>query len=149
VVALLRSLKQDASHAKLVGIIVAIGVNDAQRGTVPLDYVTKWKSDYAEMIGLARQLNSKVAVSTVLPVEDGMPLGTKYFDPALIEHLNSSIRQVASEKGVLLIDANKAFRRLKREGHYTTDGVHLTAEAYKIFSRELLSGVSSSCAIEN
>lgn len=148
-ITLLHKLKQNPERAKLSGIIVAIGVNDAQRMVLPPNYVTKWKINYAKMIDLALQLNSRVAVSTVLPVEDGMPLGTKYFDPILIKRLNALIRQVAKEKGVQLIDASKAFRRLKWERHYTVDGVHLTPNAYKVFANELLSGVSNLCAIKN
>lgn len=97
------------------------------------------------MIDLARQLNSTLAVSTVLPVEEGMPLGTKYFDPILIERLNASIRQVAKEKGIRLIDTNKTFLDINWKGHYTVDGVHLNADAYKAFAKELLSGVPSHC----
>lgn len=145
VITLLHEIKQNTERTKLSGIIVIIGVNDARRRDLPPNYVEKWKNDYAEMIDLARQLNSTLAVSTVLPVEDGMPLGSKYFDPILIEQMNTSIRQVAKEKGIRLIDTNKTFLNVNWKGHYTVDGVHLTSDAYKVFAKELLSGMPSLC----
>lgn len=107
---LLSNLKEKSMSPKLSGIIVAIGVNDSRRRDFPVSYVASWKKDYEEMIDIALQLNSSVSVSTILPVEDGMPLGAKYFDQSLIESLNATIRQVAKQKNVRLIDTNKIFR---------------------------------------
>lgn len=96
------------------------------------------------MINLAQQLNSRVVVSTILPVEENMPLGTKYFDPILIEQLNTSIRQVAKEKNVRLIDTNKIFLKTIKK-HFTVDGVHLTPDSYKIFTNKLMEGMPVNC----
>jgi len=145
VITLLHELKQKSNRAKLSGIVVAIGVNDARLRDLSPNYVAKWKNDYAEMINLALQLNSRVVVSTILPVEENMPLGTKYFDPILIGQLNTSIRQVAKEKNVRLIDTNKIFLNAIQKKHFTVDGVHLTPDSYKIFTNTLMQGMPVNC----
>ncbi len=116
---------------------------------LPADYASQWTHDYAEVIDLAKKLSPMVAVFTILPVEDGMPLGTPYFDPSLIDQLNSSIRQLAKEKDVRLIDANRKFLSVQWKGHYTVDGVHPTSVAYKTFDEELLSGTGALCSSRN
>lgn len=148
---LLSNLKEKNMGPKLSGIIVAIGVNDSRRRDFPVSYVASWKKDYEEMIDIALQLNSSVSVSTILPVEDGMPLGAKYFDQSLIESLNATIRQVAKQKNVRLIDTNKIFRDTVKK-HFTVDGVHLTPDAYKIFTQQIMAGMPRTChsaAFEN
>jgi lysophospholipase L1-like esterase len=131
--------------SKLSGIIVAIGVNDAMLRALPENYVNDWKKDYEEMIDLALQLSPTVSVYTILPVEDDMPLGSKYFDQSLIESLNATIRQVAQKKNVRLIDMNNIFRNTLQKKHFTVDGVHLTVDAYKVFTNQLKTNMSRTC----
>lgn len=145
VMSFLNSIKENPDSRKLNGIIVAVGVNDAHIGKLALDYLANWNNEYLKMVELALKINSKVSLSTILPVENDMPLGTKYFDPMLIEQMNVSIRQIAKDKGVHLIDGNEAFRRAQWNGHYTVDGVHLTVDAYKVFIKELQFGVPNYC----
>ncbi|WP_319587460.1 SGNH/GDSL hydrolase family protein [uncultured Desulfobulbus sp.] len=145
VITLLHNLNKTADRSKIIGVVVAIGVNDTVRKDIQPTYIDKWKDDYTELVDIALQLSRSVAVSTILPVEDDMPLGTKYFDPGLIEQFNKTIRQVAKSKSIRVIEADKAIGNLKKKGHFTVDGVHLTSDAYKIFSKELQYGLPSHC----
>jgi lysophospholipase L1-like esterase len=145
VIALLSNLREKKMGSKLSGIVVAIGVNDAQLRDLPPNYVHGWKKNYEEMIDLALHLHPTVSVSTILPVEDGRPLGSKYFDQSLIESLNATIRQIAKSKRVGLIDTSKIFREPVQKKNFTVDGVHLTADAYKIFTKQLVASMPRTC----
>ncbi len=137
-ITLLHELKQKTNRAKLSGIVVAISVNNSRSSDLSQNYVAKWKNDYAEMINFALQLNSRVVVSAILPVEEDMPHRTKYFDPILIEQFNSLICQVAKEKNFRLINMNKIFLKSIQKKSFTIDGVHLTPDSYKIFTNILM-----------
>ncbi|NEJ22528.1 hypothetical protein GR247_20475 [Rhizobium leguminosarum] len=146
---LVTAISQSSNYSKLKEVIVAIGVNDTRRGRdLPANYLEEWKKDYARLIDQLQSMIPEVTVSTILPVEAGMPLGADYFDPSLIDQLNEVIRQVAEEKAdVRLLDMNTEIKQIKWQGHYTVDGVHPAAKTYEVFAEKLLSGLSGSCAV--
>ncbi len=146
VITLLSELKQKKMASKLSGIIIAIGVNDAQRASFPENYVVNWKKDYEVMIDIALHLNAKLAISTILPVEDGLPLGSNYFDRPTIEQMNTFIRQVANKKNLRLIDAKKYFQAKVQKKGFTIDGVHLTPDSYKYFTKLMMTGMPANCS---
>lgn len=128
---------------RLSGIVIAIGVNDAQRRSFPVNYLNDWKKEYESMIGMAHQLHPKLTLSTILPVEDGMPLGANYFDRAMIEAMNTYLRQLANKKGIHLLDMNLHFSNNGKG--FTVDGVHLTASSYKYFDNKMVLAMSANC----
>jgi hypothetical protein len=115
-IALLRGLKQDAGNAKLMGLLSPWASMIRVAGNGHATMLRRGKKSYGELIDLAKKMSLDVSVLTILPVEDGMPLGTTFFDPILIDRRNTTGREVAQEKGVRLIAGNNAFRRSKWSG---------------------------------
>lgn len=124
---------------------MAIGVNDAIRGKVSPSHTAEWEKLYSKMLNLALQVSPSVTVLTILPVEEGMPLGDRYFDPERIDRLNALIQKAAKDQGTHLIDAHKHFANARWWGHYTIDGVHLTPMAYRFFSEIISIGLIATC----
>lgn len=147
VLKLVGTIASNPNRGKLKEAIIAIGVNDARRQLPKsADYVANWRKDYETLISQVKALVPMVAITTILPVENGLPLGTTYFDPATIDQLNQSIRQfAAANPDVELMDLNKKFQSISWQGHYTVDGVHPMAKTYRIISKELVSGLSGYC----
>lgn len=138
----------DLSHIK--SIVILIGVNDSARGQPRTqEYLESWQKSYGKMLDTAINLGvDTVLVSTILPVQEDMPLGTSYFDPDFIDSLNRSIKHIAASKNVDVIDANRRFLGASTEGSnsFTVDGVHLDAKGYQILKStiaEKLPGCSS------
>ena len=109
------------------GLVIAIGVNDTPHGKTPPDYFDTWRATLVNTISHAKALaGDQVAVSTIIPVEKGKPLGDQNFDPAKINEINRLIRDIARETNTHLIDHDASFANLTSGGvEYTTDGVHL------------------------
>ena len=62
-------LREYPMQPKLKVIVIAIGVNDAARRELPPTYFDEWERNYAKVLSQARVLAKRVAVSTVIPVE--------------------------------------------------------------------------------
>ncbi|MBE9139844.1 hypothetical protein IQ254_22045 [Nodosilinea sp. LEGE 07088] len=126
----------DIEPSHIGSMVILIGVNDAKkRENLTANYVEVWNKDYEKMLNKALELSSgEVLVSTILPVAENMPLGDRFFDPALIEELNDSIRTIAQDKKVDLVDSNTHFLKVSTSGSnsFTTDGVHLSAAGYRV-----------------
>ncbi|MDR2507022.1 MAG: SGNH/GDSL hydrolase family protein [Candidatus Accumulibacter sp.] len=122
------------------GVLIAIGVNDAIRGGgASPNYSAQWESVMRDTISRAKALaGDKVAVSTVIPVEKGKPLGDQYFDPQKIDEINRIIRKVCAESKITLIDQSASFIGLTGSGvEYTTDGVHLNNTGYRLMKSNI------------
>ncbi|MBI2798719.1 MAG: hypothetical protein HYX63_00280 [Gammaproteobacteria bacterium] len=138
-------LNEYPAQPKLKVIVIAIGVNDATRRELPITYFTDWEKSYGTVLTRAKMLATRVAISTIIPVETGKSLGDRYFDPSAIAHMNSVIRQQAMKSGATLIDNDKSFEALTEQGHsYTLDGVHLNAKGYRVWKSNIQSAFSAS-----
>lgn len=145
-ITLLSRLKEKKFDSKLNGIIIAVGVNDAdEHKEKPITFMEEWQENYKGLIELALQLHPIVSVSTILPIEEDMPLG-RHFDPTLIDSLNTAIREIAKKQSVRLIDLNNEFSLKTEKRKFTIDGIHLSVDAYKIFANGLLTGIPKECA---
>ncbi len=143
-------LKDVRSHIK--STVIAIGVNDTKRReSLPENYVEEWSKSYEEMLSKALEMGlGKVYVSTILPVEKGRSLGDLYFDPILIESLNNSIRSIAQQKNVELVDSSAYFVKASQDGanSFTVDGVHLDPEGYQILDSAIAQSLEA-CSLGN
>jgi lysophospholipase L1-like esterase len=122
--------------------LLAIGVNDAQRSTTEghlkerPEYLDWWTQRYEDAAKDLAKLGAEVILFLILPVEDNKPLGSKNFDPALIQQMNESIRKIGTRHGwpVITVPVPTAG---DSQGTIavgsTLDGVHPTAATYKIF----------------
>jgi len=131
-------------------IVIAIGVNDTPHGKTPPDYYDKWRSALVSTITHAKALSgNQVAVSTIIPVEKGKPMGDQNFDPIKIEEINRIIRDIARETNTHLIDHDASFANLTSKGiEYTTDGVHLNDAGYRLMKDNIRKAANSNFTVE-
>jgi lysophospholipase L1-like esterase len=95
-----------------------------------------FKRNYTEMIRTFKKDQRKIVV-TLIPYQ-----WTKEH-ALLIDSLNTEIIQIATEQGVKYIDINPLISKDKTiQPHFTTDGVHLTSDAYKVWKQELSKVIS-------
>ena len=132
------------------GIVIAIGVNDTPHGKTPTDYYDKWRATLVNTIANAKTIaGNQVAVSTIIPVEEGKPMGDQNFDPAKINAINRLIRDIAKETNTHLIDHDTSFADLASRGiEYTTDGVHLNDAGYGLMKDNIRKAANRTFAVE-
>lgn len=126
------------------GIVISIGVNDTPHGEIPSDYFDNWSASLRKTILNAKLLaGNQVAVSTIIPVEKGKPMGDQNFDTEKIKEINRHIRNIASETNTHLIDHETSFANLTSAGiEYTTDGVHLNDAGYRLMKDNIRKGTA-------
>lgn len=127
------------------GIVIAIGVNDTPHGITAPDHFDNWSAVLKKVIFDAKQLaGNQIAVSTVIPVEKGKPMGDLNFDPKKIKEINRRIRAMARETNTQLIDHYASFANLTSAGiEYTTDGVHLNEVGYRLMQDNIRKGTAA------
>ena len=123
-------------------VVLSVGVNNAIIDK-PLDE-DRFYETYVSIVKLIRDQGSRVAISYISPVGNGMVLGTRHYDPKRIASLNKKIGSV--EKALLVpvvrFDKLPAMEDGTIQPKLTTDGVHLSSEGYKLW-RTLLDGACS------
>jgi lysophospholipase L1-like esterase len=118
-------------------LIVAIGVNDSQRGIQkPRDQLLADVAvSYRALLREAQALTPRVAVVLSPPVGRGQPMGDVFFDPNLIVAINAIMTAAAAEFEIPVLalsdlaDADGFARE-----DVTLDGVHLSAAGYAIWT---------------
>lgn len=132
------------------GLVIAIGVNDTPHGKTSPDYFGNWSAALKKTIFDAKLLaGNQVAVSTIIPVEKGKPMGEQNFDPEKIKEINRRIRDIARETNTHLIDHGPSFANLTMAGiEYTTDGVHLNNAGYHLMKENLRKAANGNFAVE-
>jgi lysophospholipase L1-like esterase len=118
-------------------LIIAIGVNDAQRGIEKSrdQLLADVATNYRALLLRAKRLTPRVAVVLSPPVGRGQPMGDIIYDPALIVAINAIMQAVADELQipVLALSALAGMDGFARPDT-TLDGVHLSAAGYAIWS---------------
>jgi lysophospholipase L1-like esterase len=118
-------------------IVLAIGTNDAY-GTPGRE--KQFSVSYAKLLQTLTPIAPKLVVANIPPVDPkGAPTVAGGIDARLIDRLNSLLPKLAEHAGATFIDLNKA---LSSEGEMaTTDGVHLSPSAYKLWDAAMLAAV--------
>lgn len=111
--------------------IIALGTNNAQK----LASIEEFESSYKDLLTVLKQHSSSIVLAGIPPLEDGAL--TPYFDLAKAEQINRAIQLIAGEEHL-------AFAPFAREETPTTDGVHLTAEGYKLWRGTVISAIQKS-----
>lgn len=120
------------SGSKPSAMLIAIGVNDAKRRPLPVNFYDDWRREYSIVINSAKQKSSHVYLATILPVEESVQPYGNYAHPEVIIHLNKIIREIAKDFGVSLIDTHFQFSQATK---FTVDGVHLNTDGYALLAR--------------
>jgi GDSL-like Lipase/Acylhydrolase family len=136
------------------GLILAIGINDAQRriSKSRRQLIADVDADYRQLLRQAKELTPHVAVILNPPVGKDQPMGDDFFDPNLIIAVNDVIRTAANDANVPAF-ALAALAQPNGSAHadFTLDGVHLSPAGYAIWSGVVLdawqaSGAPGTCA---
>lgn len=112
-------------------LFLLIGINDTGRG-LPVNVIY---ANYTEIVGRLKKAlpRTQIFVQSVLPLnEDILKYDYLKGKRARIIELNEKLRTLAASEGLVYVDLNDVFAdatgALKAE--YTTDGIHLTPDAY-------------------
>ena len=113
-----------ASAPKL--IVLAVGINDAHEETL-----RSFRSRYQSAVTALSQ-RAPLVLATIAPVESGT--FTQKIDLMALPFLNETIKDM----GETIIDLNE---QMIGSSHFTTDGVHLNAEGYALWTRAITEGI--------
>jgi len=135
---MLARLDKDVLAHRPDWVSISCGVNDVWHGErgVPLpDY----KKNMTEMVDRCLKGGARVLLLTATPIYEDLnsPENQK------LRGYNQFLRQLATEKGVLLCDLFKAFEGVYKaktsdEKVLTTDGVHMNGRGNRLMAREIL-----------
>lgn len=117
-------------------VIITIGINNISRDDFTAE---RFQNYYLRLCTVAKENSQRVILSTILPVDQDMPLGAR-FGLDKIHAVNHIIRQLAKNKGYELIDSFSYFADTNDHlpAHLTTDGVHLNAAGYEKWKNIIL-----------
>lgn len=105
--------------------VITIGTNDLLAGTNPTQIFNNIQTTVSRI--RTQSPNTNVIVQSI------PPMGTKV-NPTIISTLNSRLKAAATSSGFRFIDSNSKLRAASGyiNPKYTTDGVHLNSEGYKV-----------------
>jgi lysophospholipase L1-like esterase len=118
-------------------LIVAMGVNDAQRRIAKSreQLLSGAATTYRQLLHQATKLTPHVAVVLNPPVGQGQPMGDVFFDPGMITAINDIIRTAAGELDLPVFSlAELAGPDGFARAGVTLDGVHPSPSGYAIWA---------------
>jgi lysophospholipase L1-like esterase len=113
-------------------IVLAVGVNDATRQGNS-NRIETFRSTYESTVKVLLSY-APVALTTISPIKNGSATGP--YDSSLVPGLNEIIRATHNVK--TLIDVTHPLA----EANLTTDGIHLNAQGYAIWTKAIVEGIS-------
>jgi hypothetical protein len=127
-----RYSKEMLSSARPSLIVLAVGINDATRQGNS-NRIETFRSTYESTVKVLLSY-APVALTTISPIKNGSAAGP--YDSSLVPELNKTIR--ATPNVEMLIDVTRPLA----EGNLTTDGIHLSAQGYVIWTKAIVEGIS-------
>ena len=131
----------DVIAGKPAKLFILIGINDISRN-IPDSLILQ---NYKKIVTRVKAGSpaTKIYLQTMLPTNNNFDKFKKHYNKEEnVSYLNNAIKELGVKEKVIVIDLHPAFSdgegRLKQE--YTHDGLHLTAEGYKVWARVLLEG---------
>jgi len=121
--------------------VVAIGRNDAHDD---FDFEV-WKAHYNGIVLNLHRRQVTMVLETILPVEEGGPLGSAYFNEAAARRMSAHIRVLAGIYGAALNDMERQFDNANGflPPYSTADGVHPRGPLYVSMHAYRTLGVSA------
>jgi lysophospholipase L1-like esterase len=119
-------------------VVIMLGTNDA--GDDIYSSISRFKSDYINLISSFQQLSSKPKIFLVLPP----PLFNNNLElngTTLTQNVIPAIKQIASEQNIPLIDV---YKNLEGHPEYFVDGVHPTTAGAKIITDTIYQAIINS-----
>ncbi|WP_299703103.1 GDSL-type esterase/lipase family protein [uncultured Pontibacter sp.] len=131
----------DVIAGKPAKLFILIGINDISRNIPDSLILQNYKKIVARV--KAGSPATKIYLQTMLPTNNNFDKFKRHYNKEEhVSYLNKEIKELGEKEKVTVVDLHPAFSdgegRLKQE--YTHDGLHLTAEGYKVWARVLLEG---------
>lgn len=125
----------EVTEGKPAKVFLLIGINDIQHNTPDSMILTNYRKIVQTI--KTNSPRTKIHIQTLLPVNNTFTQFRNHYNKD--EHIaavNDGIRKIAVEEKVTCIELNKAFQDAegKLDKKYTMDGLHLTAEGYKVWA---------------
>jgi lysophospholipase L1-like esterase len=131
----------DVIAGKPAKLFVLIGINDISRN-IPDSLILQ---NYQKLVARVKagSPSTKIFFQTMLPTNNSFDKFKKHYNKEEhVFYLNNAIKELAAQEKITVVDLYPAFLdsegKLKKE--YTHDGLHLTAEGYKVWARVLQEG---------
>jgi lysophospholipase L1-like esterase len=126
--------------------VLLVGTNDSKKDCTEsaLDGVA---DHFERIVGHFEEANVPVVVLTLPPIEPAKRL-TSFYSPDAIASLSRRIVQIADSRVAGIVDLQNAFadgNGAAREG-MTTDGIHLSAQAYRLLHDMLETTIAATTA---
>ncbi len=139
--------RTDVIALKPAAVVILAGINDIAGNTGPAT-LNMIEDNLASMADLARAHGIAVILCSVLPAYD-FPWNPGVYPAERVDSLNSWIRSYAGSNGLYYIDfySSMVDERKGLKTDYTKDGVHPTANGYKVMER--LAEIEISKALKN
>ncbi|MCA9869901.1 MAG: SGNH/GDSL hydrolase family protein [Caldilineae bacterium] len=124
-------------------IVLQVGINDLK--TIPLfpdqedAIVERVKSNIAEIVAQARDMNAKVILTTVFPVGE-IPLARRpFWSPKVNMAIDNVNAYIASLEGhdIVILDAYKVLSNETTTQDLYVDELHLNSAAYDLLNQEM------------
>lgn len=125
----------EVTEGKPAKVFLLIGINDIQHNTPDSLIIANYRR-IVQTIKTASP-RTKIYVQTLLPVNNTFTQFKNHYNKD--EHIaavNEGIRKIAAAEKVTCIELNRAFQDTegKLDKKYTLDGLHLTADGYKVWA---------------
>lgn len=111
--------------------VLAVGINDAAAKD-DKDFQGRYHQTVSSLVEVA-----PVLVATVTPVQEGPFASIGGYDPQMVPALNRAIS--ATPNATAVIDLNGPLS----EANLTTDGVHLSAAGYSLWTGAIVKGIAA------
>lgn len=125
----------EVTEGKPAKVFLLIGINDIQHNTPDSIIIANYRKIVQTI--KTNSPRTRIHVQTLLPVNNTFTQFKNHYNKD--EHIaavNDGIRKISAEEKVTCIELNKAFQdgEGKLDKKYTMDGLHLTAEGYKLWA---------------
>lgn len=125
-------LKKAMGDRKAALIVVSLGINDAEN----MDSVDAYKKNYGALLSSLKTMTSRLSLAAVTGLEIGKP-DVGHRTQQAIDGYNAALPEIAREAdaSVITIPAMTA--------GFTTDGIHLSADGYAVWTKAISDGITT------
>jgi lysophospholipase L1-like esterase len=129
----------EVTEGKPAKVFILIGINDISRN-IPDSVILR---NYRMIIQRIKKESpeTKICFQTLLPVNNTFTQFKNHYNKdAHIQYINESLKKMAAEEKILLLDLHPHFldQDKRLDSKYTIDGLHLNAAGYQVWKGLLL-----------
>ena len=127
-------------------LVITAGVNDAKIENRTTIGVADFRNNLDAAVKKLAQNAERILLTSIPPVENGKPLGSRFYDNDLICRFNDEIAAYAERNRIDFFDLAKPMmnENLELVAGMSIDGVHLNRLGYEIWRPALVSAIERS-----